>query len=450
MNPILATRTLTSILIYSVNMTSTQAPLWLPAADALALMQVRPQTLYASVSRGRIRAKPDAADPRRSLYHRDDVQRVAARTRGRRSSETVASEAIQWGEPVLASGVSTVAEGRLLYRGQDACELAAHATLEEAAGVLWDSAAPGFVSRAHIKASAPALATASAPKNTLPLQAGLVALASRAATDLPTRGRSRAVLQAEAAEVIGTLADALLGPAPSRTTPLPLPLPMPMPMHLRIASAWRRPRAADDLRRALVLLADHELNASTFAARVTASTGASVAACLLTGLSTLTGPLHGGAAAAVQALMRNATAIGTEAAVREWLAHDRPLAAFGHPLYANGDVRCNALLANIELPASFAELRDVGERLLGEAVNIDFALAALAAVHKLPAGAPLTLFALARTVGWTAHVLEQQAAGQLIRPRARYTGPAALGPAAPAVSAAPPRAPLRRASSSRG
>ena len=98
-------------------------PLWLPATEALELMQVRPQTLYASVSRGRIRAKPDAADPRRSLYHRDDVQRVAARARGRRSVETVASEAIQWGEPVLASTVSTVAEGRLLYRGQDACLL---------------------------------------------------------------------------------------------------------------------------------------------------------------------------------------------------------------------------------------------------------------------------------------------------------------------------------------
>lgn len=416
-------------------MTSTPAPplaptpLWLPAADALALMQVRPQTLYASVSRGRIRAKPDAADPRRSLYHRDDVQRVAARTRGRRSTEVVASEAIQWGEPVLASGVSTVAEGRLLYRGQDACDLAAHATLEEAAGVLWASAPPRFSASA---------AAAPAPGNALPLHAGLVALASRAARDLPTRGRSRAVLQAEAAEVIGTLADALLGPArPASARALPL--------HARLAAAWKRPRAADDLRRALVLLADHELNASTFAARVTASTGASVAACLLTGLSTLTGPLHGGAAAAVQALLRNAASLGTEPAVREWLAHDRPLAAFGHPLYPEGDVRCNALLAGIELPAAFAELRAVGEKLLGEAVNIDFALAAVAAVHRLPAGAPLTLFALARTVGWTAHVLEQQATGQLIRPRARYTGPA---PAQ--LSAVAPRAPLRRASSSRG
>lgn len=412
MSLILATLTLTSILINSINMMmKTTTALWLPAGEALELMQVRPQTLYASVSRGRIRAKPDGTDPRRSLYHRDDVQRIAARTRGRRSSETVASETIQWGEPVLSSGVSTVAHGQLLYRGRDACALAAHATLEEVAGLLWESAPPRFAS------AAPSTVQQTHKENATPLQAGLLALAARAATDLPSRGRSRAVLQAEAADIIGTLADALLpGPALAKKE---------APLHMRLASAWRRPRAADDLRRALVLLADHELNASTFAARVTASTGASLAACLLTGLSTLTGPLHGGAAATVQALMRNAAHIGTEAAVREWLAHDRQPEAFGHPLYPNGDARCSALLAGIDLPPAFAELRAVGEKLLGEAVNIDFALAALAAVHKLPPGAPLTLFALARTVGWTAHVLEQQATGQLIRPRARYTGPAA-------------------------
>ena len=400
---ILSTLTLTSILIYSINMT--KPPLWLPAAEALELMQVRPQTLYASVSRGRIRAKPDAADPRRSLYHRDDVQRIAARTRGRRSSEAVASEAIQWGEPVLSSGVSTVAEERLWYRGQDACLLAEHATLEDVAGLLWESAPPRFACTDSLPVNNTKQAT--------PLQAGLLALAARAAVDPPSRGRSRAVLQAEAAEAIGTLANALLGPASSAA----------LPLHARLAAAWRRPKAADALRRALVLMADHELNASTFAARVTASTGASMAACLLTGLSTLTGPLHGGAAAAVQALVRDAAASGSKAAVREWLAHDRPLAAFGHPLYPQGDARCAALLARIELPPVFADLRATGERLLGEAVNIDFALVAMAAVHKLPADAPLTLFALARTVGWTAHVLEQQATGQLIRPRARYTGP---------------------------
>ena len=400
---ILSALILTSILIYSINMT--KPPLWLPAAEALELMQVRPQTLYASVSRGRIRAKPDAADPRRSLYHRDDVQRIAARTRGRRSSEAVASEAIQWGEPVLSSAVSTVADGRLWYRGQDACLLAEHATLEDVAGLLWESAPPRFACTDSLPVNNTKQAT--------PLQSGLLALAARAAVDPPSRGRSRAVLQTEAAEAIGTLANALLGPASSAA----------LPLHARLAAAWRRPKAADALRRALVLMADHELNASTFAARVTASTGASMAACLLTGLSTLTGPLHGGAAAAVQALVRDAAASGSEAAVRVWLAHDRPLAAFGHPLYPQGDARCAALLAGIELPPVFADLRATGERLLGEAVNIDFALVAMAAVHKLPADAPFTLFALARTVGWTAHVLEQQATGQLIRPRARYTGP---------------------------
>jgi citrate synthase len=404
MTLILARLILTSILIYSINMT--KAPLWLPAAEALELMQVRPQTLYASVSRGRVRAKPDATDPRRSLYHRDDVQRIAARTRGRRSSETVASEAIQWGEPVLPSAASTVADGRLWYRGQDACELAQHATLEDIAGLLWESAPPRFAAASSGPAHIDKAAT--------PLQAGLLALAARAATDPPSRGRSRSVLQAEAADVIGTLADALLGPSTS---------PKAAHLHTRLAAAWHRPRAADVLRRALVLMADHELNASTFAARVTASTGASLAACLLTGLSTLTGPLHGGAAAAVQALMRSVSTLGSEAAVREWLAHDRPLAAFGHPLYPAGDARCAALLEVIELPPAFTELRATGEKLLGEAANIDFALAAMATVHKLPADAPLMLFALARTVGWTAHVLEQQATGQLIRPRARYTGP---------------------------
>jgi len=409
-------------------------PLWLSAADALELMQVRPQTLYASVSRGRIRARPDAADPRRSLYHRDDVQRIAARTKGRRSVETVASEAIQWGEPVLPSAISTVADGRLLYRGQDACELAAHATLEDVAGLLWQSAPPRF----HATTTSTSDAEVS---DADPLQAGLLALATRAASDLPSRGRSAGVLQTEAAAAIGALADAMLRTSQPRSD---------TPMHMRLAAAWRRPRAADDLRRVLVLLADHELNASTFAARVTASTGASMAACLLTGLSTLTGPLHGGASAAVQALMRNAADAGTEAAVREWLSHGRPLAAFGHPLYPAGDARCTALLEHITLPAEFAQLRDIGERLLGEAVNIDFALAALAAVHKLPAGAPLMLFALARSVGWTAHVLEQQAAGHLIRPRARYTGPLLATAEAVPISAPPAAARARRASSSRG
>lgn len=393
---------LTSILIHSINMTAADTlPLWLPAADALALLKVRPQTLYANVSRGRIRTRPDAADPRRSLYHRDDVQRLAARRQGRRSDAVLAGEAIQWGEPVLASAISTVMAGRLYYRGQDACALADAGTLEQVSALLWDGPAMPFA------APAPPVPASS----TAPLAGAMTALALRAAADPPSRGRGRPALLQEAAGLMGLLADALAGPARGAL------------LHERLAAAWRRPKAADTIRRALVLLADHELNASTFAARVTASTGASLAASVLGGLAALSGPLHGGAARATLGLVRAAEREGVDAAMHEWLSLGRRLPAFGHPLYPQGDVRCDALLAHLDLPAPYAALREAGERLMGEKANVDFALAALSTAHRLPAHAPLVLFALARAVGWIAHALEQQATGTLIRPRARYTGP---------------------------
>lgn len=138
----------------------------------------------------------------------------------------------------------------------------------------------------------------------------------------------------------------------------------------------------------------------------------------------MSGPLHGGAARATLGLVRAAEREGVDAAMHEWLSLGRRLPAFGHPLYPQGDVRCDALLAHLDLPAPYAALREAGERLMGEKANVDFALAALSTAHRLPAHAPLVLFALARAVGWIAHALEQQATGTLIRPRARYTGPA--------------------------
>ena len=114
---------------------------WLTAEQALKFLGVRSQTLYANVSRGRIRAKPDPADPRRSLYNGNDVARLAERRPGRRPAETVATQAIGWGDPVLPSGSSTVANGRLWYRGRDAVQLAESATLEEVAALLWQTSA---------------------------------------------------------------------------------------------------------------------------------------------------------------------------------------------------------------------------------------------------------------------------------------------------------------------
>ena len=96
---------------------------WLTAPEALRVLGVRPQTLYANVSRKKIRAKPDPKDTRRSLYHEADVRKMARQHGGQRKATAVAAAAIEWGDPILSSAVSTVVEGRLYYRGQDAVGL---------------------------------------------------------------------------------------------------------------------------------------------------------------------------------------------------------------------------------------------------------------------------------------------------------------------------------------
>src|ERR1700677_576226 len=93
---------------------------WIDAGEALRRLGVRPQTLYAYVSRGRVRAEPDPAEPRRSRYRTSDIAALAKRKWGGGAAAAVAAEAIAWGEPVLASAITTVADGRLYYRGRDA------------------------------------------------------------------------------------------------------------------------------------------------------------------------------------------------------------------------------------------------------------------------------------------------------------------------------------------
>jgi citrate synthase len=420
---------------------------WLTAVEALQVLQVRPQTLYANVSRKKIRAKPDPKDSRRSLYHEADVRKMARQHGGQRKAAAVAAAAIQ-GDPLLPSAVSTVAEGRLYYRGRDAVVLAETLSLEELAGVLWGVAAPsgnggegvergwhanGFarpgVTRTRVSGDA---LVAGLPGMASPLQRAFVALGLRAATDLASFGRALPVLQAEATSLLMALAEAFLNEQPSspvrgrgmgRTRRASPPGPVPTLLHERVASSWRRREASDMIRRALVLLADHELNASTFATRVAVSTGAPLAAGVLSGLCALSGPLHGRASVGVLQLVARVEKIGAEAAVREWLSMGHPVAGFGHPLYPLGDPRAKALMQRFTLPEEYAELSAMVEREIGEQPNIDFALSALTRVYGLPREAPLILFALGRCVGWLAHALEQVTTGQPIRPRAHYVGP---------------------------
>ncbi len=372
---------------------------WLTADEAMTRLGLKPQTLYAYVSRGRIEARPDKADARRSLYRAADVARLEQRrARGRRQS-AVAEETIAWGEPVLASSITTVAHGKLWYRGLDAEALADTARLEDVARLLWacgDQRFPTLDNRI----------TPGAAHDRM-----FLALAGRAATSPAMRGRRSETLYFEAAALLDLLVDAVAGG------------PGQGPIHQRLAQAWGCDgEGADLIRRALVLLADHELNASTFAARVTASTGASLGACALAGLAALSGPLHGGMASRVQAFAEEARAMGPQAAVAARLAMGAGSPGFGHPLYPEGDPRARALLSAFQPDQDLAQLATAVREMTGERPNIDFALTALVVRLSLPLDAPFQIFAIARCTGWIAHALEQSKTGKLIRPRARYVG----------------------------
>ncbi|RYJ00370.1 MAG: citrate synthase [Acetobacteraceae bacterium] len=376
---------------------------WIAADEARSRLGVRPQTLYAYVSRGRVQVRADPHDPRRSLYRAADIASLADRKARSRKVSDVAAGAIAWGEPVLASAITTVAGGRLFYRGRAAVELAETETLESVARLL-----RGGHGAALKRTDRP-----KPPEGADMRSRAFAALAARTGIDPPARGRNPLALAVEAATLLDVLTDAVAGEVGGGA------------IANRLALAWGLGPGgpgADLIRRSLVLLADHELNASTFAARVAASTGASLAASGLAGLAALSGPRHGGAAAAVQSLAREAAQTSPRAAIAARLAEDRSIPGFGHPLYPDGDPRAEALLDRFDLTPQMARLSSAVTAVTGLPPNVDFALVAMSESLKLPQDAPFAMFAVARCAGWIAHAIEQGQTDKLIRPRARYVG----------------------------
>jgi citrate synthase len=378
-----------SILIYRINMEG-----WIDRERALELLGVKPQTLYAYVSRGRVRMEPDPADSRRSLYSAEDISQIVTRRSRGRKPEAIAESSMSWGEPAIVTGISTVHRGHLLYRGHNAIDLARSASLEEVAALLWESA------------ETPLFETAPTKQEQV-----FTALADAVADAIPMLVSDRKTLRQEATAIVGRIAS-VCGAASGED-----------PIHLRLARGWGCcPKTGDKLRQALVAVADHDLNASTFATRVTASTGASLPASILAGLCALSGPRHGGAFAMLNALVEDARRIGCDVAIDNWLDRGaRPL-GFGHPLYPGGDPRAALLLEGLQLDALLSEFRDTMVAKTGLLPNCDFALVAMVGALGLPKDAPFHLFLIGRSVGWCAHAMEQNLNGNLIRPRGRYRG----------------------------
>ena len=402
---------------------------YLTAAEAAATLGVSLPTLYSYVSRGVLKSAPESVGKRR-LYAADEVRRLARRKADGKRAGKVAQEVLDWGVPVLESRITLISDGRLVYRGRDAIELARTATLEEAASLLWECSGTCFEEAPDAPVAAGSWrawlrqAHASAPHERA------LALLPAAAAHMPrlfTSGR-QARLET-AVMLLRVLAAALVAAAPSR-----------VPLHRQLATAWgvRKRRHLELLRAALVVCADHELNASTFTVRCIASTGMHLFGAVTGGLAALAGPRHCGETMLVTALFHEACEAGdVDRYVAARLARGDQqqrtiLPGFGHLLYPNGDPRGALLLeflaqcattraehrAMADIDAIVRAARDA----TGLAPTVDFALSALERVLGLPPGAAFSLFALGRAAGWIAHAMEQYDDGRLIRPRARYVG----------------------------
>jgi citrate synthase len=391
--------------------------LYLSAREASAELAISPATLYAYVSRGLIRSEP-SEDSRSHRYRAEDIRGLKERRTP--SPEPRGMRSFDADLPVMDSAIATITEDGPIYRGVNCIDLAQKDTLEHAATLLWDvTGVDPFAPDNCPHVSDAMRAIAEAAREAAPIDRAVAVLALAASADPRAFTRAPDGRAMVGGRILRLVVATMLNRAPS-----------PQPLHLQIAKAWApdHRHAADLVRRALVLLAEHELNASAFTVRCAASTGLNLYDAMIAGLVALKGPKHGGAGVLAAQFVKALADREVAPIIRERVALGERFAGFGHGVYKHGDPRAQSLLDALARAGAAEKLtREIPERIAeatGEFVNIDYALAVLVHTLGMPPGNELVLFAMARTVGWIAHASEQLQHGRLIRPRARYIGPA--------------------------
>ena len=380
---------------------------WIGRGEALTRLGVKAQTLYAYVSRGRIAARPDPADPRRSLYAVDDIARMASGHASGPDADSLVLVPVQGaaarGEASILSSVSVVAGGRLFYRGLDAAQLSQNATVEDVARRLWHlrEANPFPTLKPRVDAVMGGSARARL----------YAALGRRAQEDAPSAGRSAADLRHDTASVLNEAVDAVAGPGPR------------LHFHQRLARGWKvLERDAHLIRRALVLSADHDLDAAVLTTRAAAGGGAPMAGAALAGITTLAGSSLAIEVASVSAWLFEARR-DPAAAVRRRFETEGTVPGFGPSDWPEGDPRAPALLSAADLPTDLAAVLHQGRAVSGGEPGLALALALVARRLDLPREGASDLLMIGRLTGLLAHALDQAIDGSPIRARLRYVGP---------------------------
>lgn len=389
---------------------------YLNAQEVAAELGISVPTVYSYVSRGWLRSERTGTQAHR--YAVEDVERLKQRKAARKNPSVIASNALNWGTPVLDSAITLITNEQIFYRGNNVVDLARHASVEQVAALIWaDDQAQADAMFADIRLNVPQIEFSGLTS----YERLMAVLPFAASADLSAYDLRPAALLKTAARVLHLLVGTAAGVQAIEHDII-----------TTLSDAWipELPQATDLLRIALIVCADHELNVSSFTARCVASADASLYAVVGAGLAALTGRKHGGETGLTELLLAELLhSDDVQATLHQKMRLGLRLTGFGHVLYPNGDPRGRFLMQQIaaifpEHPAVQVAQQGISEvqAVLGEHPTIDFGLALLRHVLQLPAGSGMTLFALGRTIGWIGHALEQYAADTLIRPRARYVG----------------------------
>jgi citrate synthase len=409
---------------------------YLSREEALDILHIKRQTLYCYVSRGYIRSVPQP-DSHASYYLREDVERVKAKSAARSGHGPAAASAMQWGEPVILTAITEITENGPRYRNRFAIDLAhAGASFEAVAEYLWTGnwtdEPVGWRSDSAL-AEIPELLAAT---TRLHPRVHVLQLLTQATLSLGiAEGGSERVGAGgtpvlSARRLIRTMAGVFgfLGPGGAYVS-----LEDGEPVARGLARALGLvPDAANvrALNTALVLVADHELNPATFAARIAASSGADLHSCIGAALDVHNGNAIGlGCDRVEQLFAPPVEPAAVLAAVKLKLDAAQKLTGFNHPLYPHGDPRTQML---IELARDAGGARRMTRNML-ESLDrmraqfeilpgIEAGLVTICRSLGLPDHTAGGLFALSRSAGWVAHILEQRLAGFMIRPRAKFKG----------------------------
>lgn len=381
-----------SILINIINMKNAhENPFSLSADHVCNALNISRQTLYAYVSRGKVRAQAQSEDARKSLYHAHDVEQLLAMKQRGRSRRAIAKSTVSFGEPILKSDISHISEGQLFYKGFDAIKLSQKSSFEDIAKLFLDIDLVDF-NFDHM----PQITARNSFERMI------------AAISELLLGKHSGIERHEPDFILKFVRAALCAQTSFS----------PNPAHIDLAHyASDDPAFEDICRRCLILCADHELNASAFSARVAASTNARLPACLLAAISTFSGTKHGSMPSMTRWWVGRAAMKQGDDQLK-FVQNLKTPPGFGHPVYPKTDPRCAELLKYLTLPDGWANVRDLVHQEHGLYPNLDFSLAVMEKHFSLRPKTAQTLFAYGRMLGWIAHVKEQQESGKLIRPRA--------------------------------